>query len=126
MATVHQPSLARRVLLVDTDPALTTLFAEWLAEIGCAVEFAPDRRDGGERCDLAVVDLPSVRAASVQRIEHVARLHPGTPILVVSGAILPGVHACGPVARTLGVDCVLAKPLARSTLVDAVLALLAA
>jgi two-component system nitrogen regulation response regulator GlnG len=100
-----------RVLVVDADPALAGLLEEWLSREGCTV--VP------ERPDLVVVDLPFPRERGAELIERMARAHPGAPIIALSSNFFAGVEASGALARTLGVACVLAKPLTREALVNA-------
>lgn len=114
-----------RVLLVDADPAVQGLLEEWLAAHGCAVEAGRSGADGGrDGFDLIVVDLPSPRQGCTEGIKAIAEAHPRTPILALSSSFFPGVDTTGAVARALGVAGVLAKPVTRSGLLDAVRRLL--
>ena len=114
-------SATTRVLLVDADPALQGLLEEWLAALGCTVETAHCGRDG---FDLIVVDLPSPRQGGTAGLKAVAEAHPRTPILALSSSFFPGVDTTGAVARALGVAGVLAKPVTRAGLLDALRRLL--
>jgi CheY-like chemotaxis protein len=89
------------------------LLEEWLAACGCTV--APH-----ERYDVIVVDIPFPRQDGLDVVTGLAREHPGTPIIALSANFLPGVQACGSVARELGVGAVLPKPVTRSSLIDAI------
>jgi hypothetical protein len=53
-------------------------------------------------------------------------MHPGTPLIAISGQFLPGLSANGAIAQALGVQQVIAKPLTRLDLMRAVRALLGA
>jgi CheY-like chemotaxis protein len=114
-------SATTRVLVVDADPALLGLLQEWLAARGCTVETAQGGRDG---IDLIVVDIPSPRQGCTDGLKSIAAAHPGTPILALSSSFFPGVDTTGPVARALGVAGVLAKPVTRGGLLDALRRLL--
>lgn len=110
---------ARQVLLVDADPLLARLIEEWLAPEGFAVLTAPVAATTAACC-LVIVDLPYPRRSGVDSIREVASRHPGVPIIALSPTIFASVDSCGTVSRSLGVDCVLAKPTSRERLLGAV------
>jgi CheY-like chemotaxis protein len=119
----RQDATAPRLLLVDADDALAALLGEWLADEGCVVQ----RQAGecpapgeGERFDAVLVDVPFPRQGGADLLRRVAQAHPGTPILALSSTFFSGIECCGPVARELGVTCVLAKPASRAALSGAV------
>lgn len=133
-------SRARRVHVVDADPATFELIREWLVPEGWQVlEF--DACNAGTADDapsLAIVDLgfarhvgdargagdPSgaadARGAVVPALVRVRDALPGVPLLVMSPTIFDGVGCCGPCARQLGVAGVLPKPSSREALIAAV------
>jgi CheY-like chemotaxis protein len=114
----------RRALLVDADPLLAQLIDEWLAPEGLAVTAAPPAPPGVP--DVVIVDLPHPRRnGGVDSIRQLASRHPGVPIIALSPAFFSSVQTCGGVSRTLGVDCVVAKPTTRETLLVAVRRVLA-
>ena len=106
-----------RILVADADCALFGLLEEWFA--GSGIELAgacgpgESARDG---YDLILVDLPFPRQDGRRLVTDLKREHPGTPIVALSSTFLPGVEACGAVARELGVAGALCKPLSRETL----------
>jgi CheY-like chemotaxis protein len=113
------------VLVVDADPALAALLAEWLCEAGCDVEHPGlDHTNHGRRYDLAIVDVPFPRRGGASRVAEIAARYPGLPIIAVSAAFFPGVDACPEVASRLGVSLTLSKPLFRHALLRAVQRLL--
>jgi len=100
-----------RVLVVDADPALAGLLGEWLADAGCrTVEHDPQ---------VVLVDLHLPRRAGAGVARELRARHPGTPLIALSSGFFAGVEANGAVARTLGVEAVLPKPLTREALVAA-------
>lgn len=115
-----------RVLAVDTDRALLGLLEEWLDLCGCEVVSDQDvnevAREG--RFTLVIVDVPHPRRGGVELLQRIAHDHPGTPIIALSSTFFPGIDSTGGVARTLGVACVLPKPVSRDSLVTAVRSLL--
>lgn len=110
-----------RILVADADCALFGLLKEWLAGLGCVLAGAcqPDE-PAGDGYDVIVVDVPFPKQGGLDAVKDLARQHPGTPIVALSGSFLPGVCGSGRVARELGVASVLPKPVTREALVDAV------
>jgi CheY-like chemotaxis protein len=111
-----------RVLIVDADPALFGLFQEWLWDEGCRVAQATGDAIANAKlapCDLIVVDLPHPRTRGVDLAARLAQRHLGTPILALSSNFFAGTDCCGPLARRLGVTCVLPTPTSRAALVQA-------
>jgi DNA-binding response OmpR family regulator len=123
----------RAVELVDVDAALQGLLESWLhdegidvvapgaaasaAEPGAAASAA---NPAAAAIDLVIVDVPFPRQGGVDLIRRIANRHPAVPVLALSSTFFSGVECCGPVARTLGVACVLPKPVTREALAAAV------
>lgn len=112
-----------RVLVIDADRALIALLDEWLCTLGCSVVHGTGGVNGDEsggRFDVVIVDVPYARQGGVDLVARVAARHPKTPILALSSTFFARVECHGPVARALGVDCVLPKPATREALTHAV------
>ena len=105
----------RRVLLVDTEPALAAMVAEWLEPCG----WMAAAEANGALPSLVIVDVPFPRQAA-DMLQRLAAAHAGTPILVLSSTFFASVDRNGAVARQLGVAGVLPKPLRREALQAAV------
>lgn len=115
------PPAAPSVLLVNVDRALIGLLEAWLADEGCIVFDEPADRPGpAEHVDLVIVDVPFPRQGGVDWVRRVASRHPTAPVLALSSTFFAGIECCGPVARELGVDCVLPNPTSREALAQAV------
>lgn len=114
----------RRVLVVEADGPLIGLLQTQLEAEGCLVS-AESAAGPGEPADLIVVDLPYPRQGGVDLIRRIASRRPMTPILALSSTFFAGIECWGPVARELGVDCVLPKPASCEALARAVRRLLA-
>jgi CheY-like chemotaxis protein len=97
--------LRPRVLMVDIEPAMAGLFAEWLAAEGLAADGDAARADPSAA--LILIDLPFPRQAGRERLEQLRCAWPGVPVVVLSSTLLPGVLPQGEVARTLGAAAVL-------------------
>jgi DNA-binding response OmpR family regulator len=122
------PADQPRILAVDTDHALLGLIEEWVGVCNCIVESDQDRRSkpGEEKHPYAllIVDVPHPRRGGIELLQRLAAEHPGTPIIALSSTFFSGIESNGGVARTLGVACVLPKPVARESLITAVRSLL--
>jgi DNA-binding NarL/FixJ family response regulator len=66
--------------------------------------------------------MPKQEGAQLLRAVQAA--HPGTPLIAISGQFRSGLSAAGPTAQILGVRQLLAKPLTRDDLLDAVRAII--
>jgi two-component system, OmpR family, response regulator len=116
---------APRVLLVEADTPLIELLDTWLAAEGWRViTESDDHPVATEPADLVIVDVPFPRQGGVDLIRRIASSHPMTPILALSSTFFAGIECCGPVARELGVACVLPQPASREALIQAVRRLL--
>jgi len=120
----HCDPIEPRILVVDTDRALLGLLEEWLGPCGRVVEADQDAARNGERFALLIVDVPQPRRGGMELLQRLADEHPGTPIIALSSTFFPGIESTGGVARTLGVACVLPKPVGRESLLTAVRSLL--
>jgi CheY-like chemotaxis protein len=100
-----------RILVLDADRALHDLLAEWLADLGCRIV--------DDEPHVILVDLHLPRQAGAGAARELRARYPGTPLIALSSGFFAGVEANGAVARTLGVEAVLPKPLTREALVAA-------
>ena len=110
-----------RVCVIDADDAWRVLLEQWLQDLGC--EVVPPAGDGNAAApsvDLVIVDLPFPRQGGVDSVKRITSRHPATPILALSSNFFSRIECCGPVARDLGVDCVLPKPATREAIAAAV------
>jgi DNA-binding response OmpR family regulator len=109
------------VLLLGDDPALLALLEEWLAAEGYAVvQGQPDDATREQPWQLVIVDVAFPRRGGAKVLQPIAQKHPDTPVLALSSTFVGRVECCGPVARALGVACVLPKPLTRAALLAAI------
>lgn len=105
------------VLVIDADADLAGLIEQWLKPESLQVRMAPHPSSGarlGIADDvsfvLVIVDLPFPSRPHVDALR--AQLGPEghAPILVLSTTVFASVDCCGPAARSLGADGLLAKP----------------
>ena len=108
----------RTTLVIADDPAFVELLAEWLGPAGWRVV----NQQGDTRHvnpDLLIVDVPFPRKRGLETIRAAVAPCPGVVVLAVSAEFLPGMVPRGSVARSLGVQAVLPKPVTRDELVAA-------
>ena len=105
---------------------MRALLKEWLSEAGYRVREAARgvQRGGTEHLVIASVYMP--KQAGAQLLREVQAAHPGTPLIAISGQFRSGLSAVGATAQMLGVQQVLAKPLTRGDLLEAVHAIIGA
>ena len=123
MPTPPEPARsAKRVVLIDADPATRELLEEWLGAAGWRVWQDEPSAAGaaGELADVAIVDVPRPRGGDDEAVGGVKARYPGVPILAISPTFLPNVLPCGACAQLLGVERVLPKPLVREQLIESV------
>lgn len=124
----HPPTARRsartgpfRVCVIDSDADWRVLLEEWLQGMGCEVVPEPsDASAPAPAVNLVIVDLPFPRQGGVDLVKRITSRHPATPILALSSNFFSRIECCGPVARDLGVDCVLPKPATREAIAAAI------
>jgi len=113
------------IVIYEENDLMRALLKEWLSEAGYRVREALPRgaqRAGKEDLVIASVYMPKCAGAGLMHEIQVA--HPGTPVIAISGQFRSGLPAAGTTARMLGVQRVLAKPLSRNDLLEAVRAII--
>jgi DNA-binding response OmpR family regulator len=113
------------IAIYEENDLMRALLKEWLSEAGYRVhEVAPRgvQREGTEDLVIASVYMP--KHAGAQLLRKVQAAHPGTPVIAISGQFRSGLSAVGTTAQMLGVQRVLAKPLTRDDLLEAVRAII--
>ena len=106
---------------------MRTLLKEWLSEAGYRVhDVTPRGVQRGDTEDLVIASVYMPKHAGAQLLREVQAAHPGTPLIAISGQFRSGLSAAGMTAQMLGVQQVLAKPLKRGDLLEAVRAVMGA
>jgi len=106
---------------------MRALLKEWLCEAGYRVrEGRPVGVQRGGTDDLVIASVSMPKQAGAQLLRDLQAAHPGTPLIALSGQFRSGLSAAGTVAQMPGVERVLAKPLTRSELLEAVRAIIGA
>jgi CheY-like chemotaxis protein len=124
-------STAKRILVIEDDPVLRELLADWFLAAGYRVGTASEGASGIaqarlDRPALVVTDIhmPGLGGAAV--ISQVARLYPGIPIIAISGHFRSDLGLSPSGAFALGASRTLAKPFTRGEVMGAVNALVGA
>jgi CheY-like chemotaxis protein len=119
---------AKRVLVIEDDPILRDLLADWLLAAGYGVALAPEGGAGianarAHRPALVVTDIHMPGTGGATVIAEVARLYPEVPIIAISAHFHSGLGLSPDAATTLGAARALAKPFKRKDMVEAVMEL---
>jgi DNA-binding response OmpR family regulator len=112
-------------VIYEENDLMRALLKEWLSEAGYRVhEVTPRAVHRGDTVDLIIASVYMPKHAGAQLLREVQAAHPGTPLIAISGQFRSGLSAVGTTAQMLGVQRVLAKPLTRGDLLEAVRAII--
>jgi DNA-binding response OmpR family regulator len=113
------------ILVYEEDDLMRALIHEWLREAGYRVRALPVRdAQPREAADLVIASISSPRNGGAQRVREIKMMHPDTPLIALSGQFRSGLSAAGATAAALGAQQVIAKPLSRGALLEAVRAII--
>jgi CheY-like chemotaxis protein len=113
------------IVIYEENDLMRALLEEWLSAAGYRVLAAASHDlHGGTLADLVIVSVSIPKQAGARVVREIQALYPGKPLIAISGQFLSGLSASGAIARALGVQRVIAKPLARIDLLRAVCALI--
>ncbi len=109
------------IVLYEENDLMRSLIAEWLSEAGYDVRAAvsQDAQRTGP-ADLVLVSICMPKHAGMALVREVQAAHPRTPLIALSAQFRSGLSAIGATADALGVQRVIAKPLRREDLLNAV------
>lgn len=109
------------IVIYEQDDLTRALLREWLGQAGYGVRSgAPCEAACAPRADLVIVNVYMPKQAGARWVKSIQAMHPGTPIIAISGQFRSGLCAEGAAALALGVQQVIAKPLLRADLLEAV------
>jgi CheY-like chemotaxis protein len=121
---VHQMQQGQNrldIVIYEEDSLTRALLREWLSEAGYQVRIGRSHDANLDRpADLVIVNVYMPKNAGAQWVRDIQMAHPETPIIAISGQFRSGLCASGATAKALGVRQVVAKPLIRGDLLDAV------
>ncbi len=115
------------IVIYEENDLMRALLKEWLGEAGYRVRaILPRELERAGTADLVIVSVYMPKHAGAQLVRDIHAAYPATPLIALSGQFRAGLSADGATAQTLGVQRVIAKPLTRCDLLDAVRAMIGA
>jgi DNA-binding response OmpR family regulator len=109
------------IVIYEENYLTRALLEEWLSQAGYRVRIGSVHDINLDRpADLVIVNVYKPKDAGAQWVREIQAAHPDTPIIAISGQFRSGLCAAGATARTLGTRQVIAKPLVRAALLEAV------
>jgi two-component system, OmpR family, response regulator len=113
------------IALYEEDDLMRALLEEWLAEAGYHVLAATTREVARPHAvNLVIASVYMPKHAGALLVREIQAAHPGTPLIALSGQFRSGLSSVGATADALGVQQVIAKPLTREALLQAVRAII--
>ena len=112
------------ILIYEEDHLTRALLQQWLGEAGYRVHIGTSCDADDRPADLVIVNVYMPKHAGAQCIRNIQSAYPNTPLIAISGQFRSGLSAAGATAQTLGVQQVIAKPLLRADLLEAVRAII--
>jgi DNA-binding response OmpR family regulator len=119
------------IVIYEGDDLMRALLEEWLNKAGYRVHAVASHDLRNNRleeilaaADLVIVSVYMPKQAGPQLVREIQAVHPGVPVIAISGQFLPGLSADGAIAQALGVQRVIAKPFTRTDLLGAVRAII--
>lgn len=116
---------AKRILIVDDEPAILLLLEQLLSAEGYQVVTAADGHQAhllarSQRFDLFLIDMIMPFKDGIETILSLRTLRSKAAIIAMSGGLQGGAGNYLPLAEKLGASASLAKPFNRQTLLTAV------
>jgi len=109
------------IVIYEEDYLTRALLQEWLSQAGYRVRVGRSHDADLDRpADLVILNVYMPKQTGAQWVRDIQAAHPDTPIIAISGQFRSGLCAGGATAQTLGVGQVIAKPLIRADLLEAV------
>jgi len=111
------PDEKLKVLVVDDEESVRRILCENLAECGFDVVSAKDGQealqmiDGGQRPNVVITDIIMPRKEGLEVIIELRKRHPAVRVIAISGGGRTKSADFLHLARKLGADAILAKPL---------------
>lgn len=104
---------------------MRALLEEWLGEAGYRVTVLVPRQKPPElAADLVIVSVYMPKHIGALMVREIRAAHPGAPVIALSGQFRSGLCDVGATARGLGVEQVIAKPVARADLLGSIRAMM--
>jgi CheY-like chemotaxis protein len=115
------------IVVYEENDLMRGLLQEWLSGAGYCVHAAASHAAAQSRpADLVIISVYMPKYSGAQRVREIRAMHPDTPLIAISAQFRSGLSANGEIARVLGVQQVIAKPLSCTDLLSAVRAIIGA
>jgi CheY-like chemotaxis protein len=109
------------IVIYEEDYLTRALLEQWLGEAGYRVRVGEPGSSGAPtRTDLVIANVTMPKQSGPRSLRCIQSAHPDTPLIAISAQFRSGLSACGSTAQSLGVQQVIAKPLIRGDLLQAV------
>ena len=112
------------IVIYEEDDLTRALLQQWLSEAGYRAHIGMPCGGVDRAADLVIVNVYMPKHAGAECIRGIQSAHPNTPLIAISARFRSGLSAAGATAQTLGVQKVIAKPLVRTDLLEAVRAMM--
>jgi DNA-binding response OmpR family regulator len=114
-----------KIVIFEEDYLTRALLREWLSPAGYQVRVGSiQNMNRHRRADLIIVNVYMPKDSGAKWVRDIQAVHPNTPIIAISGQFRFGLRPSGATAQSLGVRQVIAKPLVRAELLEAVRAII--
>jgi CheY-like chemotaxis protein len=123
MATTCSPATALRILVLDDEPSIRSVYETGLVQFGCQVETASSGREALQilmqhSFDVLIVDIRMEGMSGIVFLQEAMKIWPWVGVIVVSGHVTSSVKQQ---ANDLGVTRILHKPVTLKQLHENVL-----
>ena len=109
------------IVVYEDDDLMRALLTEWLGQAGYRVSAPAPREPPPELpADLVIVSISMPKHVGARMVREIQEDHPGAPLIALSAQFRAGLCDVGASARILGVRQVMAKPLARDSLLESI------
>lgn len=113
------------IVLYEENDLMRSLLKEWLSEAGYRVSVAgAGEASPGTQTDLVIASISMPKNVGAQLVRQIHAAHPGAPVIALSAQFRSGLSTVGSTAQALGVRQVIAKPLSRTDLLEAIRAII--
>ena len=115
----------KRILIIDDDPSIRTVFMRYLVGHGYEVDVAGDGREGLMRIetsppDLVVTDVMMPEKDGLEVVLELRRILPDVPVIAISGGMRIAPMDFLPMIKKFGARKVLYKPIDLEDLLSAI------
>jgi CheY-like chemotaxis protein len=119
-ATTGRAGTVSNIVIYEEDGPMRALLVEWLGDAGYRVRGSAAPVAAAGIVDLVIASIYMPRCTGTQCVRDIRAAHPATPLIAISGQFRAGLAIAGATAQRLGVDRLIAKPVAREDLLGAV------